>query len=94
MTSKNDQPAQTSPLPGYPLMEELIQTENFGEIKETMGNAYKLLEDMLENNTGGLNKQKQIKQVLNAYDLTFGMIKYLLDTKKDMIEKTENPSKG
>lgn len=82
---------------GYPLMEKLIETEGFEKINQTFSACYDTLERMLKNKTGGLGRQKLIRQALQAYDLTIDLIRELLKVKYQMIKdkqekKGENPS--
>lgn len=71
---------------GYPLMEKLIETEGFEKINQTFSASYDTLERMLKNKTGGLGKQKLIRQALQAYDLTIDLIRELLKVKYQMIK--------
>ncbi len=71
---------------GYPIMEGLIETEDFTKVNATMSACYDLLERQLKQK-GGLAKQKKIRQSLQAYDLTIDLIRFLLKMKYDMAAK-------
>ncbi len=77
---------------GYPIIEKLIQTEDFSKVNESVSSCYDTLEKMLKNKTGGLKKQKGIRSALKAYDLTIDLIRELLKTKYELIR--QNQQKG
>ncbi|HBF13556.1 MAG TPA: hypothetical protein DDW49_09295 [Deltaproteobacteria bacterium] len=80
---------------GYPTMEKLLETEDFTQLNQSFKSCYETLERMFKSKAGGgLGKQKQIRQALQAYELTTDLIKYLLEVKKRMVEaaKSSQPS--
>lgn len=87
-------PAKKDRLLGYPVIEKLIESEDFKTVNQSISNSYDTLERMLKNKAGGLKKQKAIRQALKAFDLTIDLIRTLLKTKYDMIadhnKKTPN----
>lgn len=88
MNAKNTPKSNNSnALPGYPLIQNLIETENFEKVNKSMSEAYDTLERQLKQKTGGLKKQKAIRQALKSFDLTIDLIRELLKTKYDMIKK-------
>lgn len=80
------------PLLGYPIIEKLLDSEDFSKVNKTMLACYDTLERMLKNKTGGLKKQQMIRQALKSYDLTIDLIKELLKIKYQLLAK--NPSSG
>lgn len=72
---------------GYPMMEKLLETEDFNRINESMSRGYEQLEKMLSQKTGGLGKQKNLRKALKAYDLTIALLRELLKKKYEMIEQ-------
>ena len=87
-------PTSKPTLLGYPVIEKLIDTEDFAKVNQTISTSYDLLERMLKGKSGGLKKQKMIRQALKAYDLTIDLIRILLKTKYEMIEKNKNQKKS
>ncbi len=78
---------------GYPVIEKLIDTEDFSKVNQTVSACYDLLERMLKNKTGGLKKQKAIRASLKAYDLTIDLIRELLKTKYELVKKRQETKK-
>lgn len=82
---------------GYPIIEKLIETEDFIKVNKTISASYDALERMQKQKSGGLKKQKTIRQALKAYDLTIDLIRDLLKTKHEMQrlqkEKKAGPQK-
>lgn len=74
---------------GYPLIEKLIQTEDFSKINQTFSTSYDLLEKMLKTKSGGMAKQKKIRAALKAYDLTIDLVRELLKTKYELIRQRQ-----
>lgn len=74
---------------GYPILEKLIDSEDFSKVNPSMTSCYAQLERMGKNKTGGLSRQKKIHQILKAFDLTVDLIRVLLKTKYEMIEKNK-----
>ncbi len=72
---------------GYPIIEKLIETEDFSKVNETVSACYDVLEKMLKSKSGGLKKQKAIRSALKAYDLTIDLIRELLKTKYELIRQ-------
>lgn len=92
MATKKDN-SQRKTLIGFPLIEKIIETEDFSQIKGSMATCYESLERQLKDKTGGLKKQKSIRQALKAYDLTMDLIRDLLKTKQELIENTQKNKK-
>jgi len=86
-------PATTNQRLGYPLMESLIESEDFSKVNTSMSGCYDILERQLKQKSGGLSKQKKIRQALKAYDLTIDLIRFLLKTKYELIQKNEGAQK-
>ena len=78
---------------GYPVIEKLIETEDFKKVNETVSACYDHLERMLKSKTGGLKKQKTIRASLRAYDLTIDLIRELLKTKYELVKKRQETKK-
>lgn len=76
-------------LPGYPIIEKLIETEDFSQVDQTMSVSYEALQRLLKQRTGGMKAQRQVRQAVKAFDLTLDLMKILLKTKYEMIEKIE-----
>lgn len=83
---------KSNTLLGYPIIEKLVQTEDFSKVNESVSGCYDTLEKMLKNKTGGLKRQKGIRSALKAYDLTIDLIRELLKTKYDLMR--QNQQKG
>lgn len=77
------------PSPGYPTIEKLIETEDFSQVNQSVSACYDTLERMLKSKTGGLKRQKMVRQALKAYDLTIDLIRDLLKIKYDMVAKNK-----
>lgn len=73
--------------PGYPIIEKLIETEDFTKVNKTISASYDSLERMQKHKSGGLKKQKTIRQALKAYDLTIDLIRDLLKTKHELLRR-------
>ena len=80
-------PLDQKPSIGYPVIEKLIETEDFKKVNKTISASYDALERMQKQKTGGLRKQKTIRQALKAYDLTIDLIRDLLKAKHEMIQR-------
>ncbi len=78
---------------GYPLIEKLIESEDFTKVNLSMSQSYDTLERMLKQK-GGLKKQKALRQAIKAYDLTIDLIRFLLKTKYELFEKTKPAASG
>lgn len=79
---------------GYPIMEKLIETEDFAKVNKTMSVCYDTLERMLKAKSSGLQKKKHIRQALKAYDLTIDLIRDLLKIKYEIIQRAQKEAKG
>lgn len=75
---------------GYPIIEKLIDSEDFSKVNKTMSASYDTLERMLKQKTGGLKKQKMVREALKAYDLTIDLIRDLLKAKYEIIGKNKS----
>lgn len=80
---------------GYPLIEELLETENFDRLNESFGESYKKLEKIMMDNSEGLKKQKEARKAMEAYELTTELIKELLKVKYQILQaqKAESDKK-
>ena len=85
-------PATDTPL-GYPIIEKLIETEDFSGVNQTVSACYDKLEKMLKAKSGGLKKQKNVRAALKAYDLTIDLIRELLKTKYNLAKKQQAEAK-
>lgn len=79
---------------GYPIIEKLIETEDFNKVNKTMSACYDTLERMLKNKTAGLQKKKHIRQAIKAYDLTIDLIRDLLKIKYEIMQRAQKEAKG
>lgn len=77
---------------GYPIIEKLIDSEDFVKVNQSMSQGYDTLERMLKQK-GGLKKQKSIRQALKAYDLSIDLLRFLLKTKYELAQKNQ-PAQG
>ena len=83
-------PASLKKIPlGYPVIEKLIETENFSRVNQTVSACYDKLEKMLKGKSGGLSRQKAVGGALKAYDLTIDLLRDLLKIKYDIIKKKQ-----
>lgn len=92
MPNPEQRPPPKRALLGYPLIEKLIETEDFSKIQSSFSTCYEALERMLKKKVGGLKKQGQIRQAIKAYDLTIDLLRLLLKTKYEMVKK--DPKQG
>lgn len=72
---------------GYPLIEKLLETEDFATINKSFGDAYQKLEAIMKDHTAGLKKQKDARQALRSFELTTELIKHLLEVKHELVKQ-------
>jgi len=89
----NSQKSPEVPL-SYPIIESLVQSEDFSKVNTSVTGCYETLEKMLKNKTGGMSKQKKIRAALKAYDLTIDLLRQLLKTKYDLIRQKQEKTGG
>lgn len=92
--NKSTQPKAPNPQLGYPILEKLIETEDFSIVNKSFTSCYDTLEKMLKAKSGGLKKQKAIREALKAYDLTVDLIRELLKTKYQIIKQKSAEKAG
>lgn len=79
---------------GYPIIEGIIDTEDFARINEGLARHYVTLEGLLGQKTGGLSRQKNLRKAICAFDLAVGLVKELLSKKYEIIEENKKKSAG
>lgn len=86
---KNPSPNSPSEKPslGYQIIENLIDSEDFSEVNQSMKESYDKLEALLQSKEIGIQERKKVRQALKAYDLTADLLKFLLHTKHEMLKK-------
>lgn len=82
------QPAKESAL-GYPLIENLLETEKFDALNKSFADAYQRLETLMMDREAGLKKQKEARKAMRAYELTTDLIKELLKIKYQLLKAKE-----
>lgn len=92
MTNQNarprSQPAKESAL-GYPLIENLLETEKFDALNKSFADAYQRLETIMLDREAGLKKQKEARKAMRSYELTTDLIKELLKVKYQLLKAKE-----
>lgn len=83
--SKSGRDEQVS---GYPRIEKLLDSEDFEPLNKSFTQSYEELEK-ISRQKAGLNKSKQAKKAMRAYQLVMDLFKELLRLKYDMIEATK-----
>jgi len=78
---------------GYPIMEQLLESEQFDAVNTSFSQGYEKLEKIMNDRSAGLKKQKEAEGSLKAYELTVGLIKELLQIKRDIL-KNQQGQKG
>ncbi len=73
---------------GYPLIEKLIETENFDRVNSDFTKAYDELQKISKSKSG-LGKGKAAKKAMQALQLTMDLFKELLRLKYQMLEVLE-----
>lgn len=71
----------------YPLIEKVIETEDFGEYSTSFNENYEALERLTSQKNLGVSKQNKARKIMKAYDLTVDLIRELLALKQDMVQK-------
>lgn len=66
---------------GYPLIEELLNSENFDRLNKSFAEGYQKLEKIMLDRGVGIKKQKDARKAMRAYELTSDLIKELLKLK-------------
>lgn len=91
MPTQNPKPgAQTKESAlGYPLIENLLETEQFDVLNKTFADAYQRLETIMMDREAGLRKQKDARKAMRAYELTTELIKELLKVKYQLLKAKE-----
>lgn len=78
--------SEPSSVLGYPVMEQLLETEDFGAVNQSFAAAYDKLEKIMNDRSGGLKKQKEAEVAMHAYELTVELIRELLRVKQELAE--------
>lgn len=78
---------------GYPLIEKLLETEDFDRINKSFSETYKKLEKIFQDNSQGLKRQKEARNAMTAYEYTTGLIRELLKVKYEILEQQKSQSK-
>lgn len=78
---------------GYPLIEKLLETEEFDRINKSFSDTYKRLEKIFQDGSQGLKKQKDARKAMEAYEYTTGLIRELLKVKYEILEQQKSQSK-
>ena len=71
---------------GYPMIEGLLETENFEGVNKSFAEAYDKLSKIHLDKGAGLKKQKGARKAMVAYELTTQMIQELLRFKYQLLE--------
>ena len=79
---------KTETVSSYPRLESLIESENFDEVNQHFTAAYGELEK-IPRQKAGLNKAKQAKKIMKAYQLVMDLLKDLLKLKYELQEKAK-----
>ncbi len=79
---------------GYPKIEELLETEDFGRLNKSFSEAYTKLETILKDKSAGLKKQKGAQSIMKAYELTTELMNELLKIKSEIIKMRKEAAGG
>ena len=77
---------------GYPHVEKLIDSEDFGQINAAFKNAYEKLEKMSKEK-GGLRKSGEAKKAMKAIEKALELLKELLKMKYRLQEELSRQAK-
>ena len=72
---------------GYPLIENLLEKEDFDQINKSFGESYQKLHKIFMDPTSGLKKQKEARKIMEAYESTTDLIRELLKLKYQVLEQ-------
>lgn len=92
MNAKKTLAKQTDSL-GYPLIEELLESENFERVNKSFGDAFGRLQTIFTNSASGLKKQKEARKAMEAFELTTELIRELLSLKYQILEQQNKKTK-
>lgn len=92
MATKNNAAKKPDSL-GYPLIEDLLENENFGRINKSFADGFNRLQTIFTDSSAGLKKQKEARKAMEAYELTTGLIRELLGLKYQIVEQQAKKSK-
>lgn len=82
------QAASGEPLKGYPMIEGLLDKENFNEVNRSFADAYGRLEKRLSDKALGLAGKKKVRTAMRSYELTVELIRELLALKYQMMNQS------
>jgi hypothetical protein len=89
------QAANGEPLKGYPLIEALLDREDFDTVNKSFKDAYDRLEKRLSDKSLGLSGKKKVRAAMKSYELTVELIRELLALKYQMVsQQGETPTPG
>lgn len=77
---------------GYPHVEKLIDSEDFGEINKAFKSAYERLEE-ISKEKGGVRKNKEAKKAMQALEKASELLKELLQIKYRLQEELGRQAK-
>ena len=78
---------------GYPVVEKLIDTEDFGPINQAFENAYSELY-AISKKKKGFGIKKDVSRAMRALELTLDLFRELLAIKYKLQEEAEVKQKG
>lgn len=78
---------------GYPLVEELLENENFESVNKSFSGAFGKLQKIFTDAASGLKKQKEARKAMEAYELTTELIRELLKLKYQLLEQQKKKTK-
>ena len=77
---------------GFPLIENLIETENFDDLNKSFLDAYSKLEGISKNDKNA-TRRKQAKKAMKCYEKTMDLLRELLGVKEQMIKQLQEQQK-
>lgn len=84
--SGKESSAKAEKLTGYPMIEKLLDSENFETVNKSFAEAYQNLEKKAQDKSLGLAGRKKVKQAMQAYELTVELIRQLVGLKYEMMK--------
>lgn len=91
MAGKAPSPKKANDLAGYPMIENLLETEDFARVNKSFAEAYQNLEKKVADKSLGLSGRKKVKQAMQAYELTVELIRQLVGLKAEMTKNQKAP---
>lgn len=91
--SPREQKKQENQSLGYPLIEEMLETEDFKRVNQSFSASFQKLERIFHDHASGIKKQKEARKAMEAYEYTVELVKELLKLKYQVEEEQKKNQK-